>query len=98
MKYRRNSGEAARFLKTNPQLRIALTRAAAAKLARMRSTVSKDSGATAASGRLVHQSRAGGKRDRMGVRIAFGGRAVPLQFGNKRTKATRFMTRAMVDR
>ncbi len=98
MKYQRNSRETAKFLKASPQLRIPLTRASAAKLARMRQTVSKHSGATAASGRLVHQARAGGKRDRMGVRIAFEGRAVPLQFGNKRVKATRFMTRAMVDR
>ena len=98
MKYRRNSRETAQFLETNPQLRIALTQAAAAPFARMRSTVSKHSGATAASGRMIHQTLAGVKRDRMGVRIAFKGEGVPLQFGNKRVKATRFMTRAMVDR
>jgi hypothetical protein len=97
MRYQRNSAETRRFLRTNPQLRIALTRAAGAKLARMRAAVPKDTGETAASGRLVHMQRAGGRRDRMGVSIQFDGHAVGLQFGNARTKRTRFMTRAMIE-
>lgn len=97
MQYRRNSGETAKFLRSSPTLRIALTRASAARLARMRILAHKDSGETAASGRLVHQQRAGARRDRMGVSIQFGGAAVERQFGNPRVQPDRFMTRAMIE-
>ncbi|MGW4484331.1 hypothetical protein ACWEOE_10885 [Amycolatopsis sp. NPDC004368] len=97
MRYQRNSRETARFLRTSSTLRFALTRASAAKLARMRVLAHKDSGETAATGRLVHQQRAGGRRDRMGVSIQFSGAAVERQFGNARVQPDRFMTRAMIE-
>jgi hypothetical protein len=92
MRYRANYTETGRFL-LGPECRKVTTLAAAAWLSRARMTVSRDSGATAASGRLVHG--VGGTRGRrVKVSVVFGGAAVPLQFGNKRTRATRFLTRA----
>jgi hypothetical protein len=64
----------------------------------MKALMPKDTGHTAATGRVEMMNRAGGKRDRMGARIAFDGTAVVAQFGNKRRRATRPMTRAMVER
>lgn len=79
------------------QLRKPLTLAGARALNRSRTIVRHRSGETAASGRLVHKQRAGVKGDRIGVSVVFGGAGVPLQFGNKRTKATRFLTRSLID-
>lgn len=76
-----------------PDARRVCTLAAAARLARARALVGKDSGDTAASGRLQHGI--GGKRnDRVRVTVVFGGAAVQQQFGNRRSPATRFLTRA----
>lgn len=93
MDYKPNRAETAKFLKSS-QIRGPLTLAAARWLARARVLVPKDSGATAASGRLVHKTNGGVKRDRAVVTVVFGGKAVQLQFGNEITKATRFLTRA----
>lgn len=93
MDYKRNSANARAFL-LGSQLRVPLTLAGNRWLGKARGLVSKDSGATAASGRLIQKTKAGAKGDRIGVQVRFGGAAVPLQFGNKRTRATRFLTRA----
>jgi hypothetical protein len=82
-----------RFLVGSDARRIC-TLAAAARLAKARGLVGHDTGATAASGRLVHGI--GGRRnDRVKVSVAFDGAAVQLQFGNARTHPTRFLTRAL---
>jgi len=67
--------------------------AAAARLAKARALMRRDTGETAASGRLIH-GRGGRKNDRVMTTIAFDGTAVPQQWGNKRTRATRPLTRA----
>ncbi len=81
-----------RFLVSHDARRVC-TLAAAAGLARTRLIVAKDSGETAASGRLL-QGIGGRKNDRVRTTVAFGGAMVPLHFGNKRTRPTRPMTRA----
>lgn len=97
MKYQANYQETGRFL-LGPECRKVTTLAAAAWLYRARATVLRDSskeatGTTAASGRLMHG--VGGTRGRrVKVSVVFGGAAVQLQFGNRRTRATRFLTRA----
>lgn len=96
MRYTANYRETGKFLRSQ-QLRKPLTLAAAKILARGRVLVEKDSGETAASGRLVHLTQAGAKRDRIGVSVVFGGAAVAKQFGNKRTRPTRFLTRATLE-
>jgi hypothetical protein len=54
-----------------------------------------DTGATAASGRLVQHARGGRRNDRVMVSIVFDGTAVAQQFGNQRTRPTRPLTRAL---
>jgi len=81
-----------------PDARRVCTLGAAARLAKARVLVGGDSGAsrhhTAASGRLSHGT--GGRRhDRVKVTIVFGGAAVQQQWGNRRTRPSRFLTRAM---
>jgi len=93
MDYRPERKGMAEFLK-GPEARRVCTLAAAYRLARMRALVGKDSGETAASGKLTHgYDRV--KGDRVRVSIEFGGAAVQQQFGNRRTRASRFMTRAL---
>jgi hypothetical protein len=78
-----------KFLMSSDARRVC-TLAAAARLARARALVGKDTGDTAASGRLVHG--VGGRRnDRAVVSVVFGGAAVQQQWGRG---ATRFLTRA----
>jgi len=77
-----------------PDARRICTLGAAARLAKARALVGHDTGQTAASGRLVH-GIGGRKNDRVKVTIAFDGAAVPQQFGNRHTRATRFLTRAL---
>lgn len=96
MKYERSRIGTAKLLNSS-QLRKPLTLAGNRALNRSRLIVRRQSGATAASGRLVHKQHAGIKGDRIGVSVVFGGAGVPLQFGNKRTKATRFLTRSLID-
>jgi hypothetical protein len=62
-------------------------------LASDRSVYPQATGKTAATGRLVH-GRGGRKNDRVKVSVVFGGEAVAMQFGNKRRRAGRFLTRA----
>ena len=81
------------FLK-GPDARRVVTLAAAARLARARTLVAHVTGDTAGSGRLSH-SIGGRKHDRVMVTISFTGAAVQLQFGNRRTRASRFLTRAL---
>lgn len=92
MDYRPDFRGMGQFLK-GPDARRICTLAAAARLAKARALVGHDSGETAASGRLTH-GVGGKKNDRVRVSLEFGGAAVPQQFGNKRTRATRFLTRA----
>jgi hypothetical protein len=96
MQYRRDVAGMAKFL-TGPDARRVVTLAAAARLAKARGLMRRDTGATAASGRLVQHSRGGRKNDRVMVSVTFGGTAVAQQFGNKRTRATRPLTRAFED-
>lgn len=77
-----------------PESRRVTTLAAAARMAKARALMQHDTGETAASGRLVH-GRGGRRNDRHVVSIVFGGTAVIQQFGNKRRRATRPLTRAM---
>ncbi|MGW4487858.1 hypothetical protein ACWEOE_28920 [Amycolatopsis sp. NPDC004368] len=93
MQYRANYVGMGRFLR-GPDARRVTTLAAGRVLAQARAIVRKDTGETAASGRLLHGT-GGRRKDRVRVTVAFGGAAVPLQFGNKRTKPTRFLTRAI---
>lgn len=82
----------AEFLRSPDAARVC-TAAASAGLARARQIVGHDSGETARSGRLLHGT--GGRRnDRVRVTLAFDGAMVQKQFGNRRTRATRPMTRA----
>ena len=94
----------AEFLRGPDAARV-VTAAASAGLARARQLVGDSSGTaeragatsspgeTARSGRLLHGT--GGRRnDRVRVTLAFDGAGVPQQFGNRRTKPTRFLTRA----
>lgn len=92
MQYNPNFRGMGVFLKSADARRVC-TLAAAARLARARALVAHDSGETAASGRLVHGT-GGRKNDRVRVSVAFDGAAVQLQFGNRRTTADRFLTRA----
>ena len=73
------------------------TLGAAAALSRQRAVMAKRTGATAASGRLL-QGIGGRRNDRVRVTIAFDGYAAPMQFGNKRVRATRPLTRGLVQR
>jgi hypothetical protein len=93
MDYRPDHRGMGRFLVGSDARRVC-TLAAAAVLARARVLVGHDTGATAASGRLVH-GIGGRKNDRVKVTVAFDGAAVQLQFGNARTRATRPLTRAL---
>lgn len=95
MKYRADYRSMSRWLKS-PEARRPTTLAAADAMSRMRGTMRADTGATAASGRLI-QGIGGRKKDRVMVTIEFGLTAVIQQFGNKRQKATRPMTRALVE-
>lgn len=79
---------------TGPDARRVCTLAAAARLAKARGLMQRDTGDTAASGRLVH-GVGGRKNDRVKVTIAFDGTAVAQQWGNKRTRPTRPLTRAL---
>lgn len=104
MKYQPNFRGMAEFLMSPDAARVT-TAAASAGLARARQLIGNSSGSekrtgatsspgeTARSGRLLHGT--GGRRnDRVRVTLAFDGAAVPQQFGNRRTKPTRFLTRA----
>lgn len=84
-----------RWLRSS-EARRATTLAAAAAMSRMRGNLQADTGATAASGRLLH-SIGGHKKDRVMVTIEFGLTAVMQQFGNRRRKATRPLTRALIE-
>lgn len=95
MRYRPNRQEVGRMLKSQ-QFRRPLTMVGGRVLATARTTVARDSGETAASGRLTHLNRAGVKGDRIGVQVSFRGAAVQLQFGNKNMRARRFLTRALL--
>jgi hypothetical protein len=74
-----------------PDARRVCTLAAAVRLAKARALVGRDSGDTAASGRLVH-GVGGRKNDRVKVTVAFDGAAVAQQWGRG---ANRFLTRAL---
>lgn len=89
MRYQPNHRGMGEFLRS-ADARRACTLAAAVGLVRARGIVGKDSGQTAASGRLIHGT-GGKKNDRVRVTIAFGGAAVQQQFGRG---ASRFLTRA----
>lgn len=91
MEYRPDFHGMGQFL-MGPDARRVCTLAAGAGLARIRAIVAKDSGETAASGRLL-QGTGGQKNDRVRTTVAFGGAMVQLQFGNQRTRPTRPMTR-----
>jgi hypothetical protein len=92
MEYRPDFRGMAEFLRGPDAARV-VTAAATAGLARARQLVGHDSGETARTGRLLHGT--GGRRnDRVRATIAFDGAMVQQQFGNRRTKATRPMTRA----
>jgi hypothetical protein len=89
MRYEPDFRGMSKFLMGSDARRVC-TLAAAARLARARALVGKDSGNTAASGRLVHG--VGGRRhDRVMVSVVFGGAAVQQQWGRG---ANRFLTRA----
>lgn len=90
MEYRR--GNMGAFLK-GPDARRVCTLAAGRVLAKARVIVGKNSGETAASGRLEHGY--GIKGDRVRVSVVFGGAAVEEQWGNKRRPASRFLTKAL---
>lgn len=94
MQYTRDIAGMSKFL-VGPDARRVVTLAAAARLAKARGLMRRDTGATAASGRLVQHARGGRRNDRVMVTIAFDGTAVPQQFGNRRTRATRPLTRAL---
>jgi hypothetical protein len=96
VEYQRDSKETAQFL-LGPELRKVTTLAAGRVLAKARANLAAhvDTGETMRSGRLVHSTRGGVKKDRVSVSVVFGGNAVPLQFGNRRVRATRFLTRAL---
>jgi len=96
VRYQRNSAETAKFLKSS-QVRLPLTLVAGRALNRARVNVRKVSGDTARTGRLVHKSNGGVKHDRVQVSVEFGGEILGLQFGNKRFKPSRPLTRALVD-
>lgn len=92
MEYQPNFRGMAEFLRGPDSARVT-SLAAGAGMARMRGLVGHDSGETARSGRLLHGT--GGRRnDRVRTTIAFDGAMVQQQFGSKRTRATRPMTRA----
>lgn len=92
MDYRSNKAESAAFLK-GPQMRRVCTLAAAAWLSRARTLVGKETGRTAATGRLEH-GYGGRLNDRVRVSVVFSGNAVQEQFGNRTRRASRFLTRA----
>jgi hypothetical protein len=92
MQYRADYRGMGKFL-LGPDARKVCTLAGGRILGNGRALVSKDSGETAASGRLVH-GHGGHRNDRVLVSVVFGGAAVQLQFGNRRTRPTRFLTRA----
>lgn len=92
MKYTPQRSGLAEFLK-GPEVRRVLTEEANRRMARMRALAPKQTGETAASGHLEYGK--GVKGDRIVVRIVFEGAAVEQQFGNRRTRATFFMTRAL---
>ena len=94
MKYTPDPRGMGRWLKSTDARRVT-TLAAAAVLSRSRANMRVDTGATAASGRLVH-GVGGRKKDRVMVTIEFGLTAVIQQFGNTRQKATRPITRAAI--
>lgn len=94
MKFQRNPRGMGEFL-NGPDARRVVALAAARGLAQARASVAHRSGETAASGHLQH-GRGGRRNDRVRSTIVFGGAAVPLQFGNARTPATRFLTRAFL--
>jgi hypothetical protein len=92
VEYRPDFRGMAEFLRGPDAARVTAA-AAGVGLARMRGLVGHDSGETARSGRLLHGT--GGRRnDRVRTTIAFDGAMVQQQFGNRRTRATRPMTRA----
>lgn len=93
MDYRADYRGMGQFL-MGPDARRVCTLAAAARLAKARGLLRRDTGATAASGRLV-QGVGGRKNDRVKVQIAFDGNAVAQQFGNAHTRPTRPLTRAL---
>jgi hypothetical protein len=96
MKYQRDrKGTAALLLSS--QLRKPLTLAGTRVMRKAQQNVRHRSGATAASARLIQKSRAGVRGDRIGVSVVFGRAMVPLQFGNQRTRATRPLTRALIE-
>lgn len=89
MQYQPDYRGMGKFLMSADARRVC-TLAAATGLARARGLVGKDSGNTAASGRLIH-GRGGKKNDRVKVSVAFDGAAVQQQFGRR---GNRFLTRA----
>ena len=93
MEYRKDTRGMGVFLK-GPDMRRVCTLAAASRLTKARALVGHISGDTAASGRLTH-GWGGRTDDRVRVTISFGFAAVQQQFGNRRTRASRFLTRAL---
>lgn len=93
MRYSPNRLSMGQFLR-GPEARRVCTIAAAERLTRARALCPRDTGQTAASGRLVHSSNGGVNGDRVQVAVRFDRAAAALQFGNRRTRASRFLTRA----
>lgn len=87
---RYNQGNMSAFL-LGPDARRVTTLAAAVILAKARTYVGKDTGHTAATGRLVH-GIGGAKNDRVKVTVAFDGAGVYQQFSRN---GNRFLSRAL---
>lgn len=90
MKYRR--GDMSPWL-NGPHCRNLVSTVTVRKLIIMRNLVGKKSRDTVVSGRMSVDK--GGKGDRWRGVITFGGNALAEQFGNRRRRPSRFMTRAM---
>ena len=97
MKYQRSSKGTAQLLLSS-QLRKPLTLAGIRVMGKARANFrSANAPKTADSGRIVQRSRAGVRGDRVGLSIVFRGASVPMQFGNKKTRPTRPLTRALIE-
>lgn len=96
MKYQRSSKGTLQLLNSS-QLRKPLTAAGARVANKVRRNINRDTGRTVASVHIRQRQHAGIKGDRIGLSIIVRGAGVPLQFGNKRTKATRPLTRALIE-
>lgn len=94
MKYTPDHVETGKYLLGSDMRRVC-TLAAGRTLATARALVGKESGETAASGRLEH-GIGGIKHDRVRVSVTFDGAAVEQQWGTARSRGTHFLTRALV--